>query len=152
MKIYYADGKVVSNVARSAFLPKMEEMPLEAPVALWTMVEDDGRIITPGNAPCDAAYGMPRAGGWRTARTRHLEANPFCLACGAVKGLNVHHEKPFHLFPHLELDPDNLVTLCESPSHNCHFFLGHLLDWRSWNVDVRKLAAMIRELIKGRPL
>jgi 5-methylcytosine-specific restriction protein A len=150
MKVYDAMGNLLPQSLR-AFdsLPSTE--PVEAPVAAWTIVKDDGAIITTGFAPCDAAWGTPRSGGWRAVRTRHLEANPFCLACGARKFLNVHHVHPFHLFPELELEPANLVTLCETPSHNCHFFLGHLLDWRSYNVKVREYAKDICEMIKGRP-
>jgi 5-methylcytosine-specific restriction enzyme A len=49
------------------------------------------------------------------------------------------------------LDPDNLVTLCESPAHNCHLIFGHLLSWQSWNVDVFADAASFRAKVSARP-
>jgi predicted HNH restriction endonuclease len=54
--------------------------------------------------------------------------------------LEVHHVKPFHLFPQLELDPANLMTLCEDGG-NCHFMVGHLKDWRRYNPKARPAAA-----------
>lgn len=38
-----------------------------------------------------------------------------------------------HVNPDKELDPDNLITLCDNP---CHFVFGHLLNYKSWNRDV----------------
>jgi hypothetical protein len=57
----------------------------------------------------------------------------------------VHHIFPFHLCialgrPDLELDPRNLVTLCQSESgrrtEDHHLLLGHLDDFESANLDV----------------
>lgn len=81
---------------------------------------------------------------WRGVRERHLEKEPVCQVCGGKKRLNVHHIKPFHLFPNLELDPANLITLCEKSKIdgiNCHFLFGHLGDWQAWNPSVRRDAA-----------
>lgn len=47
----------------------------------------------------------------------------------------------------MELDPENLITLCEGPAFNCHLFFGHLRNWSSHNPDVREDAAMWREKI-----
>jgi 5-methylcytosine-specific restriction endonuclease McrA len=56
------------------------------------------------------------------------------VACGYKgKNLQVHHIKPFHLHPHLELDPQNLITLCEH-----HLLLGHLDAWDSYNERIRE--------------
>jgi hypothetical protein len=86
-------------------------------------------------------HGLPkprglRSGKWPAVAKAHLANHPACEACGATKLLNVHHKLPFHEHPELELDWTNLITLCESPSHNCHLIFGHLLSWKSWNVDV----------------
>jgi len=104
------------------------------------------------------ALGLPkpageRSGRWPTVQKAHLKLHPFCEACGcsAKKLLNVHHILPFHECPELELVETNLVTLCESPAHNCHLALGHLLNWRSWNVHVVKHARWFRELLHNRP-
>lgn len=84
---------------------------------------------------------------WRTARANHLISEPFCVACGRGNDIEVHHIKPFHKHPELELDPGNLVTLCR----RCHFLIGHLDNWTSWNEDVRDDSAFILRRIRGRP-
>ena len=70
---------------------------------------------------------------WTNVRKEHLENHGTCAACGRDKKLEVHHVKPVHLFPELELDPSNLVTLCADP---CHIVFGHLMNFKSWNIDV----------------
>ncbi|GCE16544.1 HNH endonuclease [Dictyobacter kobayashii] len=60
------------------------------------------------------------------------------MVCGhRGKGLQVHHIKPFHLYPELELDPNNLITLCEIRGRTHHLLIGHLDDWESYNIRVR---------------
>ncbi len=85
---------------------------------------------------------------WPRVRAEHLAANPACAACGKTKGLEVHHKKPFQLFPDLELARDNLITLCEP--QNCHYLFGHGLDWKAYNPAVDHDAAKSREMIAGR--
>lgn len=94
-----------------------------------------------------------RSSKWPAVRAEHLRAHPACEACGErrTKVLAVHHIVPFHVDPMKELDPENLITLCEGESVNCHLLFGHLRNWRSWNVDVRKDAAEWRAKIKSRP-
>jgi hypothetical protein len=53
----------------------------------------------------------------------------------------VHHIRPFHLHPELELEQDNLITLCEKRAHDCHFQVGHFMNWSWFNPDVRVDAA-----------
>jgi 5-methylcytosine-specific restriction protein A len=103
-------------------------------------------------AAAGARPGAARSSHWPAVRAAHLKANPACAACGARAPLEVHHVKPFHLYPVLELDPANLITLCESPSHNCHLMFGHLLLWASWNVQVRVSAANFLMMVQSRPL
>lgn len=89
-----------------------------------------------------------RAIGWPKVREEHLKQHPECAACGSTKGLQVHHIKPFHKFPELELDPDNLITLCNK---SCHLYFGHLKYYKSWNVDVRIDAENFYNKVKARP-
>lgn len=56
--------------------------------------------------------------------------------CGSKTILEVHHIRPFHLHPELELDDQNLITLCERNGHDCHFTAGHFHNWRNWNPNV----------------
>jgi 5-methylcytosine-specific restriction endonuclease McrA len=94
-----------------------------------------------------------RSSHWPAARAAHLQHERECAACGGKDHLEVHHIIPFS-WPggsELELVDSNLITLCESPSHNCHLWVGHLGDYRSRNPDVRRDAAAFRAKIKARP-
>ncbi len=98
-------------------------------------------------------HGHKRSPEWARVAKEHRLREPACVACGYKgKGLQVHHIKPFHLHPHLELDPHNLITLCEAKGRDHHLLLGHLDEWESYNEHVRndvrhfahKTAAQIR--------
>ncbi|HTK10908.1 MAG TPA: HNH endonuclease signature motif containing protein [Ktedonobacteraceae bacterium] len=98
-------------------------------------------------------HGRERSPEWHRVAKEHLLREPSCAACGYKgKKLQVHHIKPFHLHPQLELDPQNLITLCAARGREHHLLLGHLDEWASYNehirVDVkrfyRKTAAQIR--------
>ena len=95
--------------------------------------------------------GMPaRSPQWAGVRKQFLKWNPTCAACGSKENLEVHHVKPFHLFPELELAPENLVVLCENGG-NCHLTFGHLKNWKSWNIAVRQDAAAFLGKVDSRP-
>lgn len=72
---------------------------------------------------------------WPKVRKEHLKNNPACAACGRSKKIEVHHIKPVHKYPELELDPSNLISLCDDP---CHLIFGHLFDYKSWNIKVKE--------------
>jgi 5-methylcytosine-specific restriction endonuclease McrA len=83
-------------------------------------------------------HGTARSPQWPHVEKEHLLHEPACAACGyRGHGLQVHHIKPFHLHPKLELEPSNLITLCEIKGRNHHLLLGHLDEWESFNVNVR---------------
>jgi 5-methylcytosine-specific restriction enzyme A len=90
------------------------------------------RDIAQGKIPIN---GPLRSSRWAKVRKEHLEANPKCIVCEGTQQLNVHHIKPFHLHPELELDPNNLVTLCECASYGiiCHLLIGHLGNYKNIN-------------------
>lgn len=95
-----------------------------------------------------------RSGHWPHVRGEHLLLHPCCEVCGGTKKLQVHHKKPFHLQPELELDPDNLITLCEEERDgvNCHLFIGHLGNFKAFNPAVAEDAAAWQQKLKTRPL
>jgi hypothetical protein len=93
----------------------------------------------------------PRSPKWRKVRSNHLKAFNQCVACGAKTSLEVHHIIPYQLDPSLELDPNNLMTLCESKSR-CHWIIGHLLNWRSYNPKAMDDAMAFRLKIINRPV
>lgn len=95
--------------------------------------------------PVRYAYRSPK---WSTVRKKHLEKNNYCAACGSTKKLEVHHIKPVHKHPELELDPDNLITLCADP---CHIIFGHLMNFKSWNIDVINDCAVYYNKVVDRP-
>ncbi len=90
----------------------------------------------------DILNGKPahlRSPHWHAVEHEHLNKEPECRRCGATLGLQVHHIRPFHLAPELELDPENLITLCEEGGYlNCHLIHGHSGDWRNFNLGVRQ--------------
>lgn len=117
-------------------------------------------------AMSDAWHGKPvtaRSSKWPTVAAGHLKREPVCQVCGGQKGLNVHHKKPFHLFPELELADgsgiycqvrdakgrfvNNLLTLCNNK--RCHLTFGHGGDFKAYNpdveADVRRARAMIQQ-------
>jgi hypothetical protein len=109
----------------------------------------------------------PRSARWPHVEKAVLAANPHCACCGpakAVKGRQVHHVLPFHYCvalgrPDLELDPRNLIVLCETeagdPEANHHLLLGHLGNFKSDNVhvadDVALFAGMDAAAIQADP-
>jgi len=85
-----------------------------------------------------------RSSYWANVREKFLEDNPLCAACASHKSLQVHHIKPFHLHPELELDPTNLITLCMDVTE-CHLIVGHGDSFRCYNPNVREDAQRFKE-------
>jgi len=85
----------------------------------------------------------PRSGSWPTVRKHFLETpgNDCCAVCGSREQIEVHHVKPFHEHPELELDPTNFITLCRDH----HFHVGHLDNWKNSNPNVREDARKIHD-------
>jgi 5-methylcytosine-specific restriction protein A len=105
------------------FLPGLLIRPVLIPE------EPDDQLLE--RVPTVATYEGPRSSGWATVRNRHVAVHPRCEACGSVAELNVHHLQPFHEHPELELDPDNLITLCRKH----HFWIGHHGNWSEVNLN-----------------
>ena len=66
------------------------------------------------------------------------QSHPTCAACGSLRKVQVHHIKPFHLFPELELVTTNLISLCEVKTigGNHHLLFGHSGNWTHINAAV----------------
>jgi len=97
---------------------------------MFTRIKD----IVQGKAPLTTA----RSSKWAGVRAAHLKVQPLCAVCEGKENLNVHHIRPFHLHPDLELEPTNLITLCECEKHglNCHLLIGHLGSFKNINPEV----------------
>ena len=90
--------------------------------------------------------GSRRSPDWRDFRNEHVKDYcEFCLKDNLP--LEVHHIQPFHLFPELELDPDNVVTGCRP----CHLKFFNLGSFRSYNIDVKEDIEKMSTKIKQRP-
>lgn len=83
---------------------------------------------------------------WSHVRDEHLKTNNVCRACNGTRLLQVHHVKPFHEHPELELDPTNLITLCTWQL--CHLKIGHGGDFGFFNPKVREHALAVFCVVK----
>ena len=98
-------------------------------------------------------FSARRSPEWPRVRAEHLKSHPTCEVCGSTDKIEVHHIQPFHLHPERELDPTNLITLCESGHEgaNCHLHYGHLGNFKSFNVSVVEDAGVWKKKIASRP-
>ena len=80
---------------------------------------------------------------WQGVRDEFLKKYPKCSACESDDHLQVHHVKPFHVHPELELVETNLIGLCMSPDE-CHLAYGHAGNFSYWNPKVREQTALAR--------
>lgn len=87
--------------------------------------------------------GKKRSSQWRKVEKKFLDDNCFCEACGSHNNLQVHHIEPFHLYPELELDPNNLITLCMD-THECHFRLAHGGNFRKFCPEIKEYARQLK--------
>lgn len=85
---------------------------------------------------------------WSKVRSKHLAKSPCCAACGSCTKPEVHHIIPVHIDPAKELDPGNLITLCDK---YCHFAIGHLMSYHSWNENIIDDAKIYLDKIRNRP-
>jgi hypothetical protein len=76
--------------------------------------------------------GARRSSQWPAFLKAFLKEHPACKGCRTSHKVTAHHIIPFYLRPDLELDKNNLVTVCRY----CHFTFGHLNDWCSHNPTV----------------
>lgn len=95
-----------------------------------------------------------RSSKWASVEKAYLKEHPACELCGGTKNLNVHHKMPFHLRPDLELNPDNLMTLCRKSEKisglPCHRLIGHLGDWAAYNPTALEDAEALKKKIQER--
>lgn len=94
----------------------------------------------------DLLIKSPRNPKWDSFRDKYVALYPCCAACGTSKCIDVHHIRPFHLYPELELDVHNLVSLCSRH----HLLFGHLENWSAWNPDVVNDAVVWRGRLSNR--
>ena len=95
--------------------------------------------------------GTKRSSKWPKVREDHLKQNPKCAVCEGTAKVEVHHLSPFHLSPEKELDPTNLITLCEAKRYGltCHLLVGHRGDYKKVNPYCKVDAAAWNQKIKA---
>lgn len=97
----------------------------------------------------DKTFGAVRSSEWNQVRKENIRT--YCELCekkrGFLQPLEVHHIKPFHLYPALELEPSNLITVCR----HCHLYFAHLGSFKSFNIDIKKDALLWSDKRAKRP-
>ena len=143
--------------------PELVVSILSLPEATWKdILGDDWKEVSAGEARkrlteltrvvISRETEDKRSPQWIKTRKTHLKKFPECAACGNKNPsvLNVHHIQPYNLFPERELDPKNLITLCESSDvflgQNDHILFGHLMDWKESNPRVVQVAKEVRKM------
>ena len=81
---------------------------------------------------------IQRSPKWNAVRKAHLEKHKTCEVCGGDDNVEVHHVLPVHLYPELELDVTNLLSLCNGAGGGCHLRMGHLGSWKAFNPSIRQ--------------
>ena len=101
------------------------------------------RLFDPGS------LGAARSSGWNVFRRIHIK--DYCELCeikvGLLKPLELHHIERFTDKPELELDPDNVITVCRP----CHLRFAHLGSFQSYCLEIKELAEEWQERRKTRP-
>ena len=90
----------------------------------------------------DIGVKSKRSKHWSKLQKDFLLENPVCAICGTKTRLNVHHKKPFHLYPELELDRENLITLCMSKKE-CHLLIGHGNNFKRYSHNIDEYVNLI---------
>lgn len=108
------------------------------------MIDWIQRFLKIGDYSEARTCGATRSPLWPGVRAAHLKGEPNCRVCGGDTGLQVHHIRPFHIHPELELEPTNLITLCTgNKTINCHLRFGHLDNFMTkWNPDIESDATL----------
>ena len=85
-----------------------------------------------------------RSSKWPAVRRAHLKANPKCVVTGQP-ATDVHHIKPFHVAPSLELEPTNLASM----TRDAHFIVGHNGNWKKWSLNFWYVVKSMNDSVRG---
>ena len=147
-KIISLANAPVAPVAPILNTAKIEVAPFSKPQWLLNL---EYRIKIFGGLFGDKTFGAIRSSGWGKLQKETVKAHPFCSFHGGkgtlLNPLQVHHIKPFHLFPLLELIKSNLIVACRF----CHLWYCHLGSYHSCNLQAREDAEMLLAKINNRP-
>lgn len=141
--VTFSPSEVEAQFHQSKFYRELV-FPVKPQTAAAVDQDDDPEDVPGYQGPTvdPKSVGATRSGRspkWRAVRDRFFRENPRCAFKGCTYDgphFSVHHLKPYHLFPELELDTSNLVTVCsgdDSPNH--HLYVAHDGNFRNWNKD-----------------
>jgi hypothetical protein len=88
--------------------------------------------------------GAKRSSKWSSLEKKFLQKHSKCEICSSTNHLQVHHIKPFHLYPELELDENNLITLCMGEKE-CHLLIAHGDSFRCYNPNLREHVEILQK-------
>lgn len=78
---------------------------------------------------------------WQRCRKAFLRrVGKVCVCCKSKKKIEVHHILPRHIRPDLTVVMTNLIALC----NGCHFHIGHLNSYFTYNEEVSKVCWFVR--------
>lgn len=94
--------------------------------------------MTPIQIEKQKTHGKERSPKWPALRKKILKGK-VCAVCGGKTKLELHHIVPFHIDPSRELDPTNLIPLCEgNKTINCHLRFGHFDSFENkYNIQIK---------------
>jgi hypothetical protein len=79
---------------------------------------------------------------WQRCRRAFLKkVGKVCVCCTSKKKIEVHHMLPRHIRPDLAVDQTNLIALCK----DCHFHIGHLNSYHTYNDNIELVAWYVRD-------
>lgn len=131
-------------------LPPAPAVPVQQNISAWSVwlsaVSSWLRhLLDPGS------LGAARSPKWEEFKKEYAKTHlPVCAVCGGTSQLNLHHLKPFHVFPELELDPANVIWLCNAKRH--HIEIGHLGNFQSINPHGLSDVNLWRDKERNKPL
>lgn len=107
--------------------------------------------ITALQSPELRSCGRRRSPFWRSFRRQWIIQHPSCAACGRTWFLEAHHIVPINIDPDRELDPTNIITLCDDEDSliRCHLKFGHLNDF--WKQNPNVILDSASNLLKLKP-
>lgn len=71
----------------------------------------------------------------RAMREYDEEVGNRCEFCFRTGDADVHHIRPVSVAPELAACKSNMICLCRKKG--CHLVVGHLGNWKTWNMTVR---------------
>ena len=99
--------------------------------------------------------GHKRSPHWNAFKRAYFKTHEKkCAVCGGTKKVELHHIIPFHIDSSKELDPNNVIPLCEGNKElNCHLIFGHFGNFRTkWNPNIEQEAPVWQQRLQAKDM